>query len=146
VADDVSELRDIEEIKQLKARYFRLVDTKEWDAWRELLTDDYRLESDAGIHEGRDAVVSMVSSALAEGSTVHHALAPEIAITGPAAATGVWAYQDHVVMSHDGQNVAFHGYGHCHEEYVRTDDGWRIRSTVETRLRIDPVEIKEPPR
>jgi hypothetical protein len=143
VADTMSVLWDIEEIKQLKARYFRLVDTKDWDAWRDLLTVDYRLESDAGVYEGRDAVFSMVSSALAEGSTVHHALAPEIALTGPATATGVWAYQDHVVLTLDGQTIAFHGYGHCHEEYARTEDGWRVRSTVETRLRVDPVEISE---
>jgi hypothetical protein len=33
-------LWDIEQIKQLKARYFRLMDTKDWVAWRDLFTDD----------------------------------------------------------------------------------------------------------
>ncbi len=36
----VEKLWDIEQIKQLKARYFRLMDTKDWAAWRELFTDD----------------------------------------------------------------------------------------------------------
>lgn len=31
---------DIEQIKQLKAKYFRFVDTKQWDAWGELFTED----------------------------------------------------------------------------------------------------------
>ena len=33
-------IADIEEIKQLKARYFRLMDTKQWDEWADLFTDD----------------------------------------------------------------------------------------------------------
>ncbi len=31
---------DVEAIKKLKARYFRLMDTKDWDAFRELVTPD----------------------------------------------------------------------------------------------------------
>jgi hypothetical protein len=133
------DLGDIEQIKQLKARYFRLVDTKEWDAWSELLTDDYRLRSDAGVHEGRDTVVSMVSTALAKGSTVHQALAPEITITGPETASGIWAYHDVVVLPREGETVAFHGYGHCHEDYVRTEHGWQVKATIETRLQVLPL-------
>ena len=30
----------IEAIKQLKARYFRLMYTKQWDAYRQVFTDD----------------------------------------------------------------------------------------------------------
>jgi uncharacterized protein (TIGR02246 family) len=136
---ELGRLRDIEAIKQLKARYVRFVDTKDWEAFRELLTEDFRLESDAGTHEGRDAVVSMVSSALAGASTVHHALLPEISIVGPDTATGIWAMEDFITLGGDGA-LAFQGYGHYHEEYVRTDRGWRLRRIVGTRLRIDPIE------
>jgi len=31
---------DIEAIKQLKARYFRTMDTKDWKAMRQVFTDD----------------------------------------------------------------------------------------------------------
>ena len=34
------ELLDRAAIKELKARYFRLVDAKDWQAWREVFTDD----------------------------------------------------------------------------------------------------------
>ena len=131
-------LRDIEDIKRLKARYARLVDLQDWDAWSDLLTDDFRLESDAGIHAGRDAVVAMVSTALTGGTTVHHVLAPEIEITGPNEATGVWAMDDTVVLSGD-TPVAFRGWGHYRDTYVRTPQGWRISSSVETRLRIEQL-------
>jgi hypothetical protein len=30
-----------------------------------------------------------------------------------------------------------HGYGHYHETYERTDDGWRIKTITLTRLRVD---------
>ncbi len=36
----VQMLWDIEQIKQLKARYFRMIDTKDWEGFRELFTDD----------------------------------------------------------------------------------------------------------
>jgi len=138
----VQQLQDIEAIKQLKARYCQLVDTKEWDRWAaEILTEDYRLEGDGGVHDGRDGVVAFVSSNLAEARTVHHCHTPVITITGPDTATGVWAMQDHVHMTLDGTALAFRGAGHYHEQYVRTPDGWRIRSTVATRLAVDPLPV-----
>ena len=38
------QLADIEEIKKLKARYFRLMDTKRWKEWANVFTDDARLQ------------------------------------------------------------------------------------------------------
>ena len=121
--DPLQELRDVEELKRLRAQYVRLVDTKQWDAWAALLTDDFRLESDAGVHEGRDAAVAMVSAALDAGSTVHHCFTPEIEVTGPSTATGIWAMEDIVRIELDGAPIAFHGYGHYHDDYVRTRAG-----------------------
>ena len=139
---EVQRLQDIESIKQLKARYCQLVDTKEWDRWAtEILTEDYRLEGEGAVHEGRDDVVAFVSSSLADARTVHHCHTPVITIAGPDTATGVWAMQDHVHMTLDGAPFAFRGAGHYHEEYVRTADGWRIRSTVATRLSVDLLPV-----
>lgn len=39
---DVSDLNATEEVKQLKARYFRAVDEKDWHTLRGLFTDDAR--------------------------------------------------------------------------------------------------------
>ena len=39
--NDDTALIDIESIKQLKARYCRYLDTKDWDRWRDLFTDDF---------------------------------------------------------------------------------------------------------
>lgn len=39
--DDAATLVEIESIKQLKARYCRLLDAKDWAAWREIFADDF---------------------------------------------------------------------------------------------------------
>ena len=36
----VEQLWDIEQIKQLKARYFRYIDSKDWDSFAQLFTED----------------------------------------------------------------------------------------------------------
>ena len=59
---EVEKLLAIEEIKRLKSRYFRGLDTKNWDLW--------------------------------------------------------------------------HGFGHYHETYLKTEQGWRIQSTRLTRLKV----------
>src|SRR6266478_1084697 len=37
----------IEEIHQLKARYFRCVDTKDWDCWRAVFAPDFTIRTSA---------------------------------------------------------------------------------------------------
>ena len=34
-----------------------------------------------------------------------------------------------------------HGFGHYHETYVRTPEGWRISSTRLTRLRVETSKV-----
>jgi hypothetical protein len=141
IDQELRALRDIEAIKQLKARHCRLVDTKDWARWAETcLTEDFHLESGSGIQDGREVVVASVSGALDKASTVHHVYTPEITLTGPDTAKGVWPMEDWVRLTLNGDTVAFHGFGHYHEEYVRTDEGWRIKSSVQTRLRVDPID------
>jgi hypothetical protein len=39
--NDDTALMEIESIKKLKALYCRYLDTKDWDRWRDLFTDDF---------------------------------------------------------------------------------------------------------
>jgi uncharacterized protein (TIGR02246 family) len=133
-------LTDIEAIKQLRSRYSRAVDTKDWEVFGASFTGDARLSSEGGVHEGRDAIVASVSGALATAVTVHHQHTPDIELTGPDTATGIWAMEDLVRIG----DFELHGFGHYTEEYQRTPEGWRIRSSTLTRLRVDTSG--EPPR
>jgi uncharacterized protein (TIGR02246 family) len=130
VEDEVQRLADIEAIKQLRGRYSRAVDTKDWELFGDSLTEDARLDSDGGLREGRDAIVAAVSAALATATTVHHQHTPEIEITGPDSATGIWAMDD---LVHIGTFV-LRGFGHYTEEYERTPEGWKIKRSTQTRL------------
>jgi hypothetical protein len=139
-----SDLAEIEEIKQLKARYFRLMDTKHWSEWRELLTDDcvMRYGEDLTI-EGGDAILEFVRGALDDAVSVHQGHMPEIELTGPATARGVWALSDVVEWTGDMRRNSLTGAGHYEDEYAKEDGRWRIRSFGITRLRVDPMFPEE---
>src|ERR1700683_2287522 len=65
----------IEAIKQLKARYFRLMDTKQWDAYRQVFTDDmafYFESEDAPTATSGDDFVAFVRSRLATALSGPH--------------------------------------------------------------------------
>lgn len=137
---------DIEQIKQLKARYFRLMDTKQWDIWADCFTEDLvsivelEVPQDGKpvpthpMGDGRDAFVASASTFPGPYTTVHHGHMPEITLTGPDTAKGIWAMED-VVNMPDGQ--VLYGYGHYHEDYRKEGGTWRIAKLHLTRLRLD---------
>jgi SnoaL-like domain len=135
--DDATALLEIEAIKQLKARYCRLLDTKDWDAWRTLFTDDFLSDtSQAGgkIIHGADEFVAFTRKGLRDQPTVHQVHAPEIELTSATTARGVWALEDVVRF---GPGVNLRGYGHYAETYEKRDGQWLITSSTLTRLRED---------
>jgi hypothetical protein len=130
---------DLEAIRQLKARYFRLMDTKQWDAWRDCFTEDVVLQTLPDPDErfvGRDQVVSRVSAILAGSVTVHHGHMPEIELLSPTEARGIWAMFDYVEFK---PSRGIRGYGHYHEEYRKDKGAWHISKLKLTRLRVDPL-------
>lgn len=130
-------LEDIEAIKQLKAKYIRCADTKQWQEWGQLFSEDCRLDTEAGVHEGRDTVVKIISESMQDGVTVHRVTMPEITITGPNTASAVWAMQDEVSLTYKGQSHKFRGFGYYHETYVRTPAGWRVKSCQLVRHKVE---------
>ena len=134
---DPARLADLEDIKQLKARYFRLMDTKDWEAWADVFTEDCTLDngpSDQAPVTGRAAIVEYVSSHIQHMITVHHGHMPEIELTGEDTATGIWAMFDQLRTP----DAWMDGFGHYHEEYRRCEDGrWRIASTRLSRLWVE---------
>jgi SnoaL-like domain len=134
-----SDLLEIESIKQLKARYCRYLDTKDWSAWRDIFTDDFVSDTAAaggGVIVGADEFVAYIRRTLGKPSrpTVHQVHAPEIEVLSATTARGVWALED-VVRLAPGLNL--NGYGHYHETYEKVDGKWRIKTSKLTRLRED---------
>jgi hypothetical protein len=130
---------ELEALRQLKARYCRLLDGKDWEAWRALLSDDFvsdTTESGGKRIEGADAFVAFVRKTLANRITVHQVHAPELELTSASSARGIWALEDLIRFA---PGLGFRGYGHYHETYEKGAAGWRIQSSRLTRLRADLV-------
>jgi hypothetical protein len=131
---------DIEAIKQLKARHLRSLDTKDWESYRRACSDDILLDASSSggpVWRGIEELVGDVPVRLAGVVTVHHGHMPEITITSPTTATGIWALEDRL-QHPDGREV--HGFGHSHDTYAKLDGEWRITSITLTRLRVDVTE------
>ncbi len=135
---------DVEAIKQLKARYFRTMDTKDWSAMRAVFTDDVVVDtssSGGGVVAGADDFISFLSGVIGDVVTVHHGHMPEIEVTSPTTASGIWAMED-MLRWPDGTEL--HGYGHYHETYEKHAGTWRITTTTLTRLRVDITAAPTP--
>ncbi|BBY78130.1 bile-acid 7-alpha-dehydratase [Mycolicibacterium parafortuitum] len=139
--DDAAVLLEIEAIKQLKARYCRHLDTKDWQSWRTLFSDDFRSDtSQAGgkIIVGADDFVSFTRRSLRDNATVHQVHAPEITLTSATTADGIWALEDVVRLA---PGVNLRGYGHYRETYQKLDGRWLITESTLTRLREDIFNV-----
>jgi hypothetical protein len=147
VVDYVERLVAIEDIKQVKARYFRCMDTKDWDGFTAQFSDDAVMDVsgdvgddapvDARIVRGGRAIGNFVRSAVDDVVTVHHGHMPEITLTSPTTASGVWAMED-MLRWPDGSPLGeMHGYGHYEETYEKRDGRWLITFVKLTRLRSD---------
>jgi SnoaL-like domain len=128
---------DVESIKQLKARYFRFMDSKDWAGLRWVFCDDVLVDTTASGGEvtiGADEFVESLRRTLADAVTVHHGHMPEIRLTSESTATGIWALQDTILWP-DGTRLL--GFGHYHESYELVEHEWRIKELTLTRLHME---------
>ncbi len=133
---------DIEEIKKLKARYFRSLDSKDWDTYAGVFADDCVVDlTRAGGQkfQGR-AEFRGYASSLTIVQSVHHGHMPEIELTSPDTATGVWVLEDYNIWENGTQN---HGWGHYLETYVKRDGRWYIKNMALSYLRLE-TECPQP--
>ncbi|MCC6848973.1 MAG: nuclear transport factor 2 family protein [Deltaproteobacteria bacterium] len=130
------DLVEIAAIERLKYRYIRALDLKEWDALGDCLTEDCRSAYGDGrfSFEGRAAIVTFLKDALGpptriSSHRVHH---PEIDLTGPTAATGLWALDDVVIETE--ARLTIRGSAYYHDEYVKVGGAWKIARTGYRRI------------
>ncbi len=135
----------LEEIRGVKARYCRFLDTKAWDELAGLFTEDATLDvrEDTGLPPivGRDALVAQIKAAVANARTAHQVHSPEITLLNEHSAEAIWAMQDRVVWAEGKSPIppvrAITGYGHYYECYARQDGVWRIAALKLARLHVD---------
>ena len=156
--DDLQRLVAIEDIRQLKARYFRLMDTKDWEGLAKVFAPDAQFDlrqvasvrdpltgvweppygDDSQVFRSKPVVLKMIHDALQHRISAHHGHMAEIEISSDRTAHAVWAMED-VIRSPPGEpHIWMQGYGHYHDTYVRLTDGWAIQTTRITRLYMAP--------
>ena len=147
--DVLQELLDREQIKDVKARYLRLVDAKQWDAWRELFTDDARFEiMDSEPIVGADRFVEFTREVTKGARTVHHGHTPELTLESATEARGTWVLADYIEWEADpetGERRGMRGYGYYDERYRKVAGVWKIAGWRLTYLRIDPLPTEPLP-
>ncbi|HET8881644.1 MAG TPA: nuclear transport factor 2 family protein [Solimonas sp.] len=132
-------------IGEVKARYCRFLDTKNWDAYAALFTDDFELDVSEGsslpVIRGRDAALAQIRASVGDARTAHQVHTPEIEFVNDDEARVIWAMQDRVLFgsAHAARTgfAGLTGYGHYHERYVRQNGTWKIAASKLTRLHLD---------
>jgi hypothetical protein len=145
--DPVGQLIAIEAIRNLKAQYWRFVDTKQWVAFGRLFAPDATFTDHSGgpFHcEGAAEIESKIMAVLHDAVSVHHGHQSEIEIEDGSHARAIWVMEDYLIFppgtSHATNpfpDAVVHGYGHYVEEYVKIDGDWRFQKVDLYRLRVE---------
>lgn len=148
-SSDALRQADIEQIRDLKARYVRLADTKQWEELAAtVLAEDAVLtfrDVDGSLANEVTAAefAATIGGRVGDGQPIHHVFSHEITFTGPDTATAIWAMEDlifHDRAAHpEAPFTSMHGYGHYHETYRRIGGQWRIAGFELTRVRMECV-------
>lgn len=137
------QLSDLEEIKVLKSRYFRGIDSADWALLEGMFTQDVIVEYIGGDYhvklKGAEAMMEFLANSFHSGTLgMHQGHSPEITFSGPDEAEGIWYLEDIFINLEE----QFHTFGTAiyRDRYVREEGTWRMASTVYDRV----MEVTEP--
>ena len=163
---DIETLMAIEQIRRLKARYFRFLDGKNWDEFGRLFVENATMDarqSFSAVHpktgelfvhgnaelvkamNPNDMMMSGAANIAAKGAelfpeviTMHHGHMSEIDIESENSARAIWAMKDRLLFLSAASPIReIHGFGHYHETYGRFEGEWKILTSRLSRIRVD---------
>ncbi|TVV76628.1 nuclear transport factor 2 family protein [Sphingomonas solaris] len=139
---DLERLLALEEIKLLKARRDRAVDTKDWDTYLALHAPDHESHNDGFDHwKTAEEMITNVRRLLDETRiSVHHSHTPEITFESPTSAKGIWAMEDNIFWKQGDEEHWLNGFGFYPESYEKRDGTWVFtrRQLKRTHVRLSP--------
>ena len=134
---------DLEQIRQVKYRYLRTLDTKQWDDFEACFVPEATGDYNGLVFDDRAALVDYMRSNLGEGLiTLHQVHHPEITVDGDTA-TGRWYLQDKVIVP--AFDYYLEGAAFYEDRYVRTPQGWRVSHTGYRRTYEMTASLKDIP-
>lgn len=131
---DVDDLVTYRQLEELKYRYLRALDHKDWDLFAAVFTADATAAYGTRLtFDGPDEIVAYMRENLGPNMiTVHQLHHPELVIEGDSA-TGTWSLMDRVIMTD--YRFLLDGMSTYQDRYQRGEDGvWRIAHTGYERV------------
>lgn len=145
-------LAAVEEIRQIKSRYFRGVDSGDGALVRSILAVDCVLDYMGCCTDpisGIDHMPSMnlvmrgseswpLESATGTGVvTVHQGHDPDITVDSASSASAIWSFTDRFFLPPGSPFDRLTGWGRYHDTYSNDGSGWKLKTTRIERLRVE---------
>jgi 3-phenylpropionate/cinnamic acid dioxygenase small subunit len=136
------------EIQELLVRYSHAVDTRDWDAFEQVFTDDAVIDYTemGGPRGGVKETRAFLESAMPTFSSFQHMIGNLVLeIDGDTARARTICFNPMVFPRPQGDSQVFFCGLWYRDVLVRTPDGWRIKERYEERsyMHNTPVEIAE---
>lgn len=135
MAEQLQSLQDRLDVADLLAAYSTALDTKDWDALREVFTPDAGCDyGTLGTPSGVDEIIVLVSKTLESLDVTQHLVGNvTVQVTGDEATAGAYLIAQHLRAGTPGGDTYLMGSTYT-DALVRTPEGWRIRHRTMTRL------------
>ena len=130
------ELSDRFEIQDLVYHYADCIDRRDFDALVDVFTDDAHIDYTAvgGPQGSRDEIIAFLKKALAAFKTYQHLNANvQIRVSGDTATGRVMCFNPSDLKLREGKTHLFMIGIWYNDTYVRTAQGWRIRTRAEEK-------------
>jgi len=134
------------DIGELKARYCRFLDCKEWQNYAGVFTTNGIMQfgpklADGAVH-GREEIVQLLSKQLKHANTTHRVHPAEFKFHDNGDVSALWPMDDRV----DNPGFVLVGAGYYQELYRKVDGQWLIQHMRLHRLRVDmqPKSVLNP--
>lgn len=122
-------LAALEDIKLLKARRDRFVDTKDWAALEELHVPEHRsFNGDYPPWTTASEMIRNVREIMKDLKTAHQSHTPEITFQSLTTASGIWAMTGISLWNQGEAEHFFVATGHYFETYEKRDGRWLFTS------------------
>jgi len=143
--DKIQKLLDIEDIKNLKHRYFRAIDMADFELLDHVFAEDITIDYRGGTYrwesKGKQKIIdSLVQAFHNQTAAMHTAHHPEIEILSETEALGKWYLQD--IFYNFDLNSVTQGTALYADKYIKIGQLWLIQHSEYDRIweQVSPID------